>query len=78
MCVMNDYSVNGHLIPNSFVRVSRFGLCWRCTQLGTSSNPDVVLLRWAFWVQGDLILIYYWGGLCSVAPMGDSPYSAVL
>ena len=43
-----------------------------------SSNPNVVLLLWAFWVQGDLILIYYWDGLCSVVPMGGSPCSAVL
>ena len=42
------------------------------------SDLNVVLLRWAFWVQGDLILIYYWGGLCSAAPMGGSPCSAVL
>ena len=42
------------------------------------SNPDVVLLHWAFWVQGDLILIYYWGGLCSAAPMGGDPCLAVL
>ena len=27
---------------------------------------------------GDLILIYYWGGLHSVAPMGGGPCSAVL
>ena len=26
----------------------------------------------------DLILIYYWGGLRSAAPMGGSPWSAVL
>ena len=26
----------------------------------------------------DLIVIYYWGGLCSAAPTGDSPCSAVL
>ena len=26
----------------------------------------------------DLILIYYWGGLCSVVPMGSGPCSAVL
>ena len=26
----------------------------------------------------DLILIYYWGGLCSAAPMGGGPCSAVL
>ena len=58
--------------------MSRFCLCWRCTQSGTSSDPDVVLLCWAFWVQGDLILIYYWGGLCSAAPMGGGPCSAVL
>ena len=58
--------------------MSRFGLCWRCTQSGTSSDPDVVLLRWAFWVQGDLILIYYWGGLRSAAPMGGGPCSEVL
>ena len=31
-------------------------LCWRCTRVGTTSDPDVVLLCWAFWVQGDLIL----------------------
>ena len=43
-----------------------------------SGDPDVVLLRWAFWVQGDLILIYDWGGLRSVAPMGGSPCLAVL
>ena len=43
-----------------------------------SSDPDVALLRWAFWVQGDLILIYYWGGLCSVAPTGGGPCSTVL
>ena len=23
-------------------------LCWRCTRAGTTSDPDVVLLRWAF------------------------------
>ena len=43
-----------------------------------TNDPDVVLLPWAFWVQGDLILIYYWGGLCLVAVMGGSPCSAVL
>ena len=53
--------------------MSRFGLCWRCTWSGTSSEPDVVLLRWEFWVQGDLILIYYWGGLCLAAPTGGGP-----
>ena len=26
----------------------------------------------------DLILIYYWGGLCSAVPMGGGPCSAVL
>ena len=26
----------------------------------------------------DLILIYYWGGLCSAAPTGGGPCSAVL
>ena len=45
--------------------MSWFCLCWRCTRVGMSSDPNVILLRWAFWVQGDLILIYYWGGLCS-------------
>ena len=30
-----------------------------------SGDPDVVLPGWALWVQSDLILIYYWGGLCS-------------
>ena len=43
-----------------------------------SSDPDVILLHWAFWVQGDLILIYYGGRLCSAVPMGGSPCSAVL
>ena len=43
-----------------------------------SSDPDVVLLRLVFWVQGDLILIYYWGRLHSVAPTGSGPCSAVL
>ena len=37
-----------------------------------------ILLRWTFWVQGDLILIYYWGGLCLAVPMGGGPCSAVL
>ena len=45
---------------------------------GTSGDPDVVLLRRAFRVQCDLILIYYWGGLRSAAPTGGSPCSAVL
>ena len=58
--------------------MSRFCLCWRCTRAGTLSDPDVVLLRWAFWVQGDLILIYYWGRLCSAVPTGGDPCSAVL
>ena len=58
--------------------MSQFSLCWRCTQLETSSDPDVVLLCWASWVQGDLILIYYWGGLCSVVPTGGGPCSTVL
>ena len=60
------------------IYMSRFGLCWRCTWSGMSSNPDVVQLHWAFWVQGDLILIYYWGRLRSAAPMGGGPCSAVL
>ena len=30
-------------------------LSWRCTLARTSSDHDVVLLSWAFWVQGDLI-----------------------
>ena len=69
-----------HLIKSQIqgIYMSRFSLCWRCTQSGTSSDPDVVLLRWAFWVQGDLILIYYWGGLRSTVPTGNSPCSAVL
>ena len=46
--------------------------------MGTTSDPDVVLLRWAFWVRSDLILIYYWGGLHSAVPMGSGPCSAVL
>ena len=58
--------------------MSQFSLCWRCTQSGTSGDPDVVLLCWAFWMQGDLILIYYWGGLHSVVPMGGGACSAVL
>ena len=53
-------------------------LCWRCTRAGTTSDPDVVLLCWAFRVHGDLILIYYWGGLRSAAPMGSGSCSAVL
>ena len=36
--------------------------------------PGVVLLHWAFLVQGDLILIYYW--LCSASPTGSGPCSA--
>ena len=43
-----------------------------------TSDPNVVLLRWALWVHGDLILIYYWGGLRLAVPMGGSPCSAVL
>ena len=31
--------------------MSRFCLCWRCTRAGMSGDPDVVLSRWAFWVQ---------------------------
>ena len=31
-------------------------LCWRCTRAGTTSDPDVLLRHWAFWMQGDLIL----------------------
>ena len=31
-------------------------LCWRCTRAGTTSDPNVILLHWVFWVQGDLIL----------------------
>ena len=46
--------------------------------VGTSGNPDVVLLRRVFKVQCDLILIYYWGGLHSAMPMGGGPCSAVL
>ena len=53
-------------------------LCWRCTRAGMTSDPNVVLLRWAFWVRGDLILIYYWGRLHSAVPMGGGPCSAVL
>ena len=45
---------------------------------GTSGDPDVVLLRWAFRVQCDLILIYYWGRLHSAGPTGGGPCSAVL
>ena len=58
--------------------MSWFCLCGRCTRAGTSSDPDVVLLRWVFWVKGDLILIYYWGKLRSAVPMGGGPCSAVL
>ena len=43
-----------------------------------SGNPDVILLHWTFWVQGDLIFIYYWGRLCLAVPMGSGPCSAVL
>ena len=53
-------------------------LCWRCTQAGMTSDPDVVLLCWVFWVRGDLILIYYWGGIHLAAPMGGGPCSTVL
>ena len=59
-------------------RMSRFCLCWRCTRAGMSGDPDVVLLCQAFWVWGDLILIYYWGGLRLAAPMGGGPCSPVL
>ena len=45
---------------------------------GMSGNPNVILLRRVFRVQRDLILIYYWGGLCSAAPTGSSPCSVVL
>ena len=46
---------------------------------GTSCDSDVVLLRQAFRVQCDLILIYYWGGGLRLAvPMGGGPCSAVL
>ena len=41
-------------------------------------TPDVDLLCWALWVQGDLILIYCWGGLHSAVPTGGGPCSAVL
>ena len=76
---VSSYDVNDLLIRQTKTSyMSQFCLCWRCTQSGTSSDPDVVLLRWAFWVQGDLILIYYWGRLRSAAPMGGSPCSAVL
>ena len=43
-----------------------------------TSDADVVLLHWAFWVHGDLILIYYWGRLHLVVPMGSGPCSTVL
>ena len=43
-----------------------------------SATPNVVLLRWAFWVHSDLILIYYWGGLRLAAPTGGGPCSTVL
>ena len=46
--------------------------------MGTTSDPDVILLHWAFWVSGDLILIYYWGVFRSAMPTGGSPCSAVL
>ena len=58
--------------------MSRFCLCWRCTWAGMSGDPDVVLSRQAFGGASDLILIYYWGGLHSVVPMGGGPCSAVL
>ena len=66
------------VINDKFAHMSRFCLCWRCTRAGMSGDPDVILLHWAFWVQGDLILIYYWGGLCSAVPTGGGPCSAVL
>ena len=46
--------------------------------VGTSGDPDIILLRQAFKVQCDLTLIYYWGGLRSAAPTGGGPCSAVL
>ena len=58
--------------------MSWFCLCWRCTQVGMFGDPDGVLPHWAFWVQSDLILIYYWGGLRSVVPTGGGSCSAVL
>ena len=61
-----------------FVYISWFCLCWRCTKVGTSGDPDVVLSHQAFWGASDLILLYYWGGLRSVVPMGGGPCSAVL
>ena len=78
------YKITGKPMESSDIGITRetymsqFCLCWRCTRAGTSSDPDVVLLRWAFWVQGDLILIYYWGRLRLAAPMGGDPCSAVL
>ena len=33
------------------IHVSRFCLCLRCTRVGMYGDPDVVLPRWAFWVQ---------------------------
>ena len=51
-------------------------LCWRCTRAGTTSDPDVVLLRWAFWMQGDLILFITGVGSTQMAPM-DSDICSV-
>ena len=31
--------------------MSWFSLCWRCTWSGMSGDRDVILLRWASWVQ---------------------------
>ena len=36
---------------NFSIHMSRFCLCWRCTRVGTSCDPDVVLPHRAFWVQ---------------------------
>ena len=53
-------------------------LCWRCTWAGTAGDPMWSYHAGAFWVRGDLILIYYWGGLHLAAPTGGGPCSAVL
>ena len=42
------------------------------------ATPMLSYSCWAFWVQGDLILIYYWGGLHLAVPMGSGPCSVVL
>ena len=45
---------------------------------GNDQRPQCRPTLLVFWVHGDLILIYYWCGLCSAVPTCGSPCSAVL